>query len=193
MKIIFLGTNGGFTTETGNTPSILIDTKNYYVILDAGNGIHKLDQYIKEDKPIHLFISHLHIDHIEGLHVFPIFHFKNNMTIFVQKGQTDLLKIFVNVPYSHAFKNLKFQVDFKELNEENTLPYSLSTKLLNHVIPCIGMRFEIEEKIISYCTDTGVCDNALLLGNNVDVFIHECSNFKNYDNSWGHVTPEIAG
>ncbi len=68
MKIIFLGTNGWYTTQTGNTPAVLIDSKNHYVVFDAGNGIYKLDQYITEPKPISLFISHFHIDHVSGLH-----------------------------------------------------------------------------------------------------------------------------
>ena len=68
MKIIFLGTNGWFSTPTGNTPCILIDAKDHYVIFDAGNGIYKIDKYITEEKPISLFISHFHLDHVSGLH-----------------------------------------------------------------------------------------------------------------------------
>jgi len=68
MKIVFLGTNGWYTTPTGNTPCILIDSKDQYVVFDAGNGIYKLDKYITEDKPISLFITHFHLDHVSGLH-----------------------------------------------------------------------------------------------------------------------------
>ena len=46
MKIAFLGTNGWYDTKTGNTVSALVDTKKYYIVLDAGNGIHKLDKYL---------------------------------------------------------------------------------------------------------------------------------------------------
>ena len=47
MKITFLGTNGWYDSATGNTPSALIDTKDYYIILDAGFGIHKLNDLLK--------------------------------------------------------------------------------------------------------------------------------------------------
>jgi len=55
MKVIFLGTNGWYDTKTGNTPCVLIDTKTHYIILDAGDGIYKLDKYITTQKPIYLF------------------------------------------------------------------------------------------------------------------------------------------
>jgi len=62
VKIFFLGTNGWFNTETGVTPCILIDSKEAYIVLDAGGGIYKLNQHITDTKkPIYLFISHLHI------------------------------------------------------------------------------------------------------------------------------------
>ena len=68
MKVTFLGTNGWYDTVTGNTCTVLIQAKEYDIILDAGNGIAKADQYITQDKPAYFFISHFHIDHIAGLH-----------------------------------------------------------------------------------------------------------------------------
>lgn len=52
MKIIFLGTNGWYDTKTGNTICTLIETDNEYIILDAGNGIYKIDKYIKKIRRI---------------------------------------------------------------------------------------------------------------------------------------------
>jgi hypothetical protein len=52
VKIIFLGTNGWYDSETGNSICTLIDTQDHYIILDAGNGIYKADRYIKKDKPV---------------------------------------------------------------------------------------------------------------------------------------------
>ena len=46
MKVTFLGTNGWYASDTGNTVSILIETENFYIILDAGDGIYKIDTYI---------------------------------------------------------------------------------------------------------------------------------------------------
>ena len=68
MKITFLGTNSWFSTKTGNTVCALIEAEDFYIILDAGDGIHKLGKYFKGDKPIYMFLSHFHFDHIIGFH-----------------------------------------------------------------------------------------------------------------------------
>ncbi|WP_394354103.1 MBL fold metallo-hydrolase [Methanothrix sp.] len=69
MEIIFLGTNGWYDSDTGNTICTLINSDKYHIILDAGNGISKADQHIDDDLPVYLFLSHFHLDHIEGLHI----------------------------------------------------------------------------------------------------------------------------
>ncbi len=58
----------------GNTTSLLIETKNDIVILDAGTGIIKLGDYLKNSRKdireINLFITHFHLDHLMGLSFF---------------------------------------------------------------------------------------------------------------------------
>jgi len=46
VKIIFLGTNGWYDSETGNTISILVQTDLVDVVFDAGYGVAKLDRYV---------------------------------------------------------------------------------------------------------------------------------------------------
>ena len=42
IKIIFLGTNGWYLTDTGQTTCILIETKECYLVLYAGSGVCKV-------------------------------------------------------------------------------------------------------------------------------------------------------
>ena len=51
MKLIFLGTNGWYDTNTGNTICIMIETNKEYIILDAGSALYKIDQYITDENP----------------------------------------------------------------------------------------------------------------------------------------------
>ena len=69
MEVVFLGTPGWYDTKTGNTTCVLVESKEHLIILDAGNGIHKVDQYHQGQKPVSLFLSHFHLDHIAGLHI----------------------------------------------------------------------------------------------------------------------------
>jgi ribonuclease BN (tRNA processing enzyme) len=51
----------------------------------------------------------------------------------------------------------------------------------------------IDEKVLAYCTDTGVCDNAVTLARNADLLITECGlkpGVKSPD--WPHLNPEDA-
>jgi len=195
IKIIFLGTNGWYDTNTGNTISILIDTPSEYVVLDAGNGIYKLDQYIKDkNKPIYLFLSHFHLDHIAGLHILAKFKFKQGINICVQKGGKKLINQLIRQPFTLAIKDLKTKVKIIELSQKYlSIAFLEKVLFLHHVSPCIGFRFNFFGKIISYIPDTGLCKNAYELAANADLVIAECA-FKagQNNNSWPHLNPITA-
>jgi len=200
ITVRFLGTNGWYDTSTGNTICILIETPKEYVVLDAGNGIYKLDQYIgrtmnnePRTKPIHLFLSHFHLDHIEGLHILAKFRFKQGMTIYVQKGGKRLLMQIVKQPFTMAFKDLKTKVTIKEFNYSKSPKFLEQALKLKHISPCYGFRFNFEGKVISYVPDTGLCQNAYRLAQGADLLIAECA-FKAGQNSnkWPHLNPETA-
>lgn len=193
MKVIFLGTNGWYDTKTGNTVCTLVETEKYYLILDAGNGINKVDQYISERKPVYLFITHFHFDHIIGLHIMNKFDFKH-LNIYGQKGTRLFFNKIINIPFTVPFSMLPYKVEINELSEgRHNIPFPVECRFLNHSSKCLGYRFEIDNKIVAYCTDTGVCDNAIELGRNADLLITECS-FKSgqRNTEWPHLNPEDA-
>jgi len=88
LKIVFLGTNGWYSTNVANTICTLIEMDTRYIVLDAGDGIQHLDKYVTDQtKPIDIFLSHFHLDHVIGLHIQPKFRFLNNkIRIFAQTG-----------------------------------------------------------------------------------------------------------
>lgn len=193
ITVRFLGTNGWYDTKTGNTLCILIETPNEYIILDAGNGIYKLDKYIKSDKPIYLFLSHFHLDHIYGLHILAKFKFKQGMNICIQKGMRKKLNLILSRDFTMPLKELPFKAKVIEIGEKTTIPFLESALPLKHPVPCMGLRFVIEKKIISFIPDTGLCNNAIKLAKNADLLISECA-LKSGQSSdvWPHLNPETA-
>jgi len=193
MKIVFLGTNGWYDTETGNTICTLLDAKNCYIILDAGNGIHKADKYVKENKPVYLFLSHFHLDHIEGLHILTKFDFKS-LTIFGQPGTKKILRDFLSDKYSVPLPKLPYPSKAIEIHEGwHNAPFKFQCLRLEHATSCFGYRFEQDNKIVSYCTDTGYCDNAVELSMNSDLLISECAYASAQENlAWPHLNPKLA-
>ncbi len=194
MKIVFLGTNGWYDTSTGNTICILIDTSEYHIILDAGNGFHKIDRYINDEKPIYLFLSHFHLEHIIGLHILNKFNFTQGVKICGQKGTKDILNIIINQPYTMPLSGLSYSTEIIELPEEREkLPFYVDSKPLLHSSLTLGFRIEIDGKVIAYCPDTGYCENAVELARHADLLIAECA-YKSGQSiaKWLHLNPDDA-
>lgn len=197
MKIKILGSNGWYSTKTGNTTCALIESKNCYIVLDAGDGFYKLDQHIKEKKPIFIFLSHFHFDHISGFHILNKFQFPQGITIFGQLGTKNILSQFVSRPFTMPLGNLKTKIKIKEINEGKfnppKTPFPLEARFLIHADPCLGYRFILDNKVITYCTDSGPCDAMLKLAEKSDIFIAECAFKPGQTNpGWPHLTPQSA-
>lgn len=194
MQVTFLGTNGWYDSTAGNTVSALIRTNEYDIILDAGNGIAKADRYITQDRPAYLFLSHMHIDHIAGLHTLCKFRFRKGLSLYTQRGTHDQLTRFVNVPYTVPFDILPFKNTVNELAAgTHLLPFPVTCLPLIHPEPCFGYRFEIDGRVITYCTDTGPCENAVKLAKDTDLLITECGLKPGVTSpDWPHLNPEMA-
>ncbi len=202
MKIIFLGTNGWYTNENGNTPCILIDSAEGYAILDAGNGFYKIGDYIKEPKPISLFISHFHIDHVSGLHTLGKFNFSKGIDVYVGPGRGKDFETLIHPPFTQGFKpgpeninNMPTAVRLHELTDGNhNINFPVNVIEQFHAYRDHGYRLTLEEKVIAYSGDCGITEASYKLADNADLLIHECSFYENNPNgkTWGHVTPEEA-
>jgi len=194
MKVIFLGTNGWFDTETGNTICTLVQTEHSDIILDAGNGIHRTERHISGEKPVFLFLSHFHIDHIEGFHILAKLPFRNGLTICGPAGSREILGTFINAPFTIPLAGLPYPAGILEMPEEAaSLPFPVEILPLRHSSFTLGFRIDVDGRTISYCPDTGYCENAVTLGRSADLLITECS-FKQGRASeiWPHLNPETA-
>lgn len=193
MKVIFLGTNGWYDTETGNTPCVLVQTGNEHVLFDAGFGLHKLGRYIRDDKPIYLFISHLHLDHIIGLHVLPIFRYAQGIDIYTQPGTAGLIESLLAKPFSRPLAAMAPLVRLHEYGGSVSFPFGFETKPLLHAVPCFGFRLQSGGRTVSFCTDTEDCPALRELANGADLLITECA-FRSGEETKGssHLNPEAA-
>lgn len=194
MKAIILGTNGWYDTETGNTISTLIQTDHCDIILDAGNGLHRAERFLGRARPTFLFLSHFHVDHIEGLHILAKFRFAKGLTLCGPAGCRNILGTFVNQPFTIPLADLPYSTRVMEMPEEAaSLPFLLEALPLRHSSFTLGYRFALDGRVVAYCPDTGYCENAVRLGRSADLLITECA-FKQGQSSedWPHLNPETA-
>ncbi|MBL7179303.1 MAG: MBL fold metallo-hydrolase [Pseudomonadota bacterium] len=194
MDVIFLGTNGWYDSPAGNTICILIESEDYYIILDAGNGIHKLDRYYQKAKPVFILLSHFHLDHIIGLHILAKFSFAKGLVIAGPKGTKEILKTIVNKPFTMPLDDLPYKTEVLELSEEDTvLPFETKCMELVHSSLTLGYRIHLENKSVAYIPDTGFCQNAVRLARNVDLVIAECAHLPGESSpEWPHLNPQDA-
>jgi ribonuclease BN (tRNA processing enzyme) len=195
MKITLLGTNGWFDTATGNTPCVLLQTDDFDIIFDAGNGFSKIDHFIDGRRPVYLLLSHFHLDHLIGLHTLPKNNFKQGLTILGLPGVEEALNGLLTPPYAVPLQKHAFPVHITALNgQKPTLPFGLTSLPLIHSGPCLGYRVEVNNRVITYCTDTGYCENAVALAQNADIFMTECSLAPGVEPhpQWPHLGPSDA-
>jgi len=193
-KIIFLGTNGWYDSGTGNTICILVDTSSCTIIFDAGNGIAKLDKHVDFNKPAYLFLSHFHIDHIVGLHTICKYNFSRGLHICGQAGIASILGKLLDAPFTVPAKDLPFDIQFVELpSQKAQIPFHVTSLPLLHASLTMGYRLEVDDKVITFCGDTGYCDNAVELADKADLLITECAFQPGQQNiNWPHLNPETA-
>jgi len=193
IKVRFLGTNGWYDTATGNTICVLIETPTEYILLDAGNGIYKADQYITKAKPVYLFLSHFHTDHIEGLHILAKFRFEKGLKIYGPTGTKAILNQIINSPFTVPLRDLSTKTEVFEIDRSKPDGLKVEYAPMRHSTICFGYRFTFGDKIIAYCTDTGVCDGMYEMGKNADLLITECAYKPGPENKeWPHLNPQTA-
>lgn len=194
MKIHFLGTTGWFCSDQGETTCLLVDAKEAYVIFDAGNAFRKVDKLITENKPVYLFLSHFHLDHIYGLHTLPKFRVEQGITIIGQPGTSEILNRIIASPFTCPIDKLKTKITIYEAKVgNNSQPIPFTCDNLIHADPCFGYRIKLENKTIAYCTDTGSCPAMNSLASNADLLITECAwRERNQIPGWPHLAPEDA-
>ncbi len=201
FEVKFWGTRGTlpvagnpFARTGGNTNCIEVTCGNHTIIIDAGTGIREFGSKLVSvcpDQKIHLFLSHAHYDHVEGIPFFAPFFVKDaNIEICCGKleGSKDTSELISNLMARPFFpvgpEVFSAKIEYNTLEENSTFNISnqikISTAPMNHPGGSTGYRIDFNGKSFACITDTehvsGQHDeNILRLIDNVDVFSYDCS------------------
>lgn len=159
----------------GNTSCVQADVGiNPILIFDAGTGIRRLGQELAAHTglDIHLFISHAHWDHIQGLPFFePLYKPGNRITFYSRRRDgfqlSDVIHKIIEDPYfplSH--EDWQAHVSYVEIEDGETIEVAptirMSSSRLNHPLIASAYRIDAQGRSFVYVTDTAPFDHMIL-------------------------------
>ena len=185
------------------------------VILDAGTGIRELGMRLVDEgcKRLHLLLTHLHVDHLEGLGMFePIWRPGTEVNIWGPASPVASLEERIATYFSPPL----FPVHLSEVpamivyHDASESDWTIDgARFASHAIihpgPTVGFRVEAGGKSLAYLTDHEPalgCDiesdatewiSGFTLAHDADLLIHDCQ-YTNEEyrtrQGWGHSTTE---
>ena len=173
MRLKFWGVRGSTPTPQaenmrygGNTSCVEVRVGNALLIFDCGTGLRALGKRLStefgdREAEAHIFVSHFHWDHIQGIPFFkPLYENPRSRFIFhsssQHRGLRRVLEDQMVTPY--------FPVDMSEMsasrkfhNIEGRMQLdggiSVQAMPLNHPQGCLGFRVESKDGVLVYATD----------------------------------------
>ena len=202
MYVTFWGTRGSISTPGrgtekygGNTPCVSVQYEDTHIILDAGTGIRGLGldlvEKLKENEErlrLHLFLSHTHWDHIQGLPFFQaayvngtelVIYGSSNKERFLEsvlRGQMDM--DYFPVGLSEMAADIKISEISDEVIRLGPVIVDWEEQVF-HPGGSVRYRLTADEKRVVYATDVEL-DRVFrpeIIGPDSEAFVEEYLNF----------------
>jgi phosphoribosyl 1,2-cyclic phosphodiesterase len=216
MKVKFWGVRGSIPTPEhrndrygGNTPCVEVRLNNgTLLVFDCGTGFRALGNSLMRAfgrQPIHahIFLTHFHWDHIQGIPFFAPFYGENNIFALHAFERDDekfrgVIEGQLASPYFPVDASLMksarpmFNLDYGSLNVNGAL---ITSAPLNHPQGCAGYRVDADGATFVFATDnepgSARHDRALRdLALGADLFVYDAQytpeQLRHEKKGWGH-------
>ena len=195
----------------GNTSCVQLELSDgSALIIDAGTGIRTLGVGItKNPSEINILLTHLHLDHIQGLMFFaPCFQAGSTITIWgpssPEASLEERIARYISAPLSPVeVRELPCAVDFRDTpaSEWEIGPARIRAEAVTHRGPTLGYRITDGDQTVTYISDHEPGLGATLdslepewisgfdLARDADLLIHDCQyTDEEYPDhvGWGH-------
>ena len=170
MKVKLWGTRGSLASPGadtvrygGNTSCVSIEgSDGTWLVLDAGTGIRSLGRSLPSDlKRVDILLTHLHMDHLQGLPFFAPLRNPNVETHVWGPASTMLslkarLQRYVSPPlFPVSVRDLSPVLQFHELYFDmfEIGEFCIVSQLVIHPNPTVGYRILHKDKVVTYLPD----------------------------------------
>lgn len=224
MRVTVWGCRGSVPTPGANTVryggntscvEVLLDDGTV-LVLDAGTGIRCLgpDLLDRGARRLHLLLTHLHLDHLEGLRFFaPLW--QNDVTVDIWGPPSPLFSLEKRV--ARAFSPPLFPIDLGDVPAEVTFhdvpkePWTIgdvtiTAELVVHPGPTVGYRIETGSSTFAYLPDhepalAGIANRSpdwisgAAIAGDADILVHDAQYSEDeYEEriGWGHSSVDDA-
>ena len=215
MRVKFWGVRGSTPTPQagnlrygGNTSCVEVRHEHSLFVFDCGTGFRTLGQQLQGEsngQPIraHIFVSHFHWDHIQGIPFFrPLYENSNNQFAFHSSRRTRTLERVMEEQMASPYfpvntSEMKAERSFYDMEEGQSQVDTATVRALwlNHPQGCMGFRLETRDGILVYATDNEPGDevfdkNVRKLAEGADVLIYDSQylpeEYAAKRRGWGH-------
>lgn len=150
------------TKYGGNTSCVEVEAEGWRLVLDAGSGM----QHVNTDWPfqnnrVDILLTHLHMDHIQGLGFFkPLYDANAEIHIWGPASKAQSLRARLGRYFSPPlfpvyFRNLACQLVLHEIEDSSFEigPFAVRSCFVNHPGPTLGLRIQYGDKTLAYLPD----------------------------------------
>jgi phosphoribosyl 1,2-cyclic phosphodiesterase len=170
MKVKLWGTRGSVaapgpakTRYGGNTSCVEISGSDGTVlILDAGTGLIELSRTLPSNlRQVHLLLTHLHMDHIQGMGFFPPF-FNQDIEVNVWGPASTTLSLrarltrYMSPPlFPVSLRDLPCKLSLHEVpcKDFKIGQFQIFSDLICHAGPTVGYRIQSSDSVVTYLPD----------------------------------------
>jgi ribonuclease BN (tRNA processing enzyme) len=186
VQVTIVGWSGSFPGPHSPASCYLIDTGDFRMVLDLGNGaVGSLQQYTGLADVDAICLSHLHADHcidMLGYSVFQNYHPdgpRPRIPVYGPPGTQDRLARALGAEHlgmAEAFDFTSLVPGTIEIG-----PLRVTTGHMNHPVETFGFRIEHAGQVLAYSADTGPTDELVRLATGADVVLSEASFLDGHD------------
>ena len=169
MNITVWGVRGSIPTTNpdtkeygGDTSCIEVEAEDTLLVLDAGTGIQHLNRAANLERPrVDILLTHLHIDHIQGLGFFrPLFNPATEVHIWGPASTTQSLRArlgrYLSPPlFPVYFRDLACRLTLHEVDHSTFTigPFTIQSAYVTHPGPTVGYRIQDRHGVLAYIPD----------------------------------------